>query len=321
MTYLRINRFVKRSLLLAAAAMLCTQASAVYAEGEHEHAHGDVLLTIDDVTGEIATGLVANQTEVSVLEGQQIYEVELDDPYYFGSGEAFHANQPGFSSGPTSNAPNLALPGNAALTFDFLHIEHDGVDSNLLFWDFSGIDPTTVEEDDVNFVPVSDGSTLTMIDLGNSAISASVDGSGVDVTGFQIGTTSATGAIHEDLKIEIADSTGIDTTPGMYLWSLEFELGGIHSDPVYFLGMTVGVDDVTDLPPFDYSNIDEFDAEEVEEAFESLMEAAEHYVAEDIAGEGHDHGAAVPEPSTLAMTLMGMFATLACIRRRKRNLG
>ncbi len=298
-------------------ALLCVPSMA-FAEEGHAHAHGDVLLTIDDVTGEIATGLVENQTEVEVLEGQSIYEVELDDPYYFGSGEAFHANQPGFSSGPSSNSPNLALPGNAALTFEFLHIEHDGVDSNLLFWDFSGVDPTTVEEEDVNFVPAS-GSTLTMIDLGNSAISATVDGSGVDVAGFQIGTTSATGAIHEDLKIEIADSTGTDTTPGIYLWSLEFELDGIHSDPVYFLGMTVGVDDITDLPPFDYSNIDEFDAEEVEEAFEELMEAAEHYVAEDIVGEGHDHGAAVPEPSTLAMTLMGLMATFACVRRR-RNL-
>ena len=49
------------------------------------------------------------------------------------------------------------------------------------------------------------------------------------------------------------------------------------------------------------------------------MEAAEHYVAETFAGEEHDHGAAVPEPSTLAMTLMGLIGAFACVRRR-RNL-
>ena len=30
--------------------------------------------------------------------------------------------------------------------------------------------------------------------------------------------------------------------------------------------------------------------EEIEEAFEDLIEAAEHYVAETFAGEEHDHG-------------------------------
>ena len=99
---------------------------------------------------------------------------------------------------------------------------------------------------------------------------------------------------------------------------MEFELGSAHSDPIYWLGSTVGVD-LSLMPPFDYSNIDPSDAEDVEEAFEELMEAAEHYVAEDIVGDGHDHGAAVPEPSTLAMTLMGLIGAFACVRRH-RNL-
>ena len=316
----RISRHLRRSLLLAGAAMLCTQASAVYAEEGHEHAHGDILLTIDDVTGELATGLVADQTEVETLEGVSLYELELDDPGVFGAGEAFHASVPGVSSGPhLSNdiLPNSALTPNTALSFELLHMEHDGVDSNLLFWDFSSFDPTTVEEDDVSFVPVS-GSTLTVSDLANPSINAVADGSGVDVSGFTIGTTSATGGIHEDMKIEIADSTGVATDPGIYLWSMEFDLNGIHSDPVFFLGMTVGVD-FSGNPPFDFSNFDQTDSEELEEAFESMMEAAEHYVAETFVGEGHDHGTAVPEPSTLAMTLMGLMATFACVRRR-RNL-
>ncbi len=312
----RINRFLKRLLLLAGAAILCTQASAVFAEGEH--GHGDILLTVDDVTGELATGSVSNQTNVNTLEGQNIYEIELQG--LFGLGTGFSANAPGFSSGPVGGtSPNLALPGNTALEFELLHMEHGGVDSNLLFWDFSSFDPTTVEEDDVSFVPAV-GHTLTLSDLGNSAISASVDGSGSDVSGFTIGTTTASGGIHEDLSIDLVGSGGGDPAAGIYLWTMEFELGSVHSDPVYFLGMTFGVD-LSGLPPFDYSNIDETDSEELEEAFESMMEAAEHYVAETFVGEGHDHGTAVPEPSTLAMTLMGMFATLACIRRRKRNLG
>ncbi len=316
MSLLFSDRILRRSLTLLVAATFCVSAGTLFAEEEHEHAHGDILLTVDDVTGELATGSVANQTNINELEGISVYEVELQG--LFGLGTGFSANEPGFSSGPVGGAtPNLALPGNTDLEFELLHMEHGGVDSNLLFWDFSTFDPTTVEEDDVNFVPAV-GHTLTLSDLGNSAITASVDGSGSDVSGFTIGTTTASGGIHEDLSIDLVGSGGGDPAAGMYLWKMEFELGSVHSDPVYFLGMTVGVD-MSGLPPFDYSNIDETDSEAVEEAFEEFMEAAEHYVAETFAGEEHDHGSAVPEPSTLAMTLMGLMATFACVRRR-RNL-
>ncbi|MEC7696836.1 MAG: PEP-CTERM sorting domain-containing protein [Planctomycetota bacterium] len=310
----------KRFCALFAVAALCLPSTSLFAEEGHEHGHGDVLLTISP-ENELATGLVENQTEVDELEGVTIYEVELDDPGVFGYGEAFHASVPGVSSGPHLSggiAPHSALTPNTDLTFELLHMEHDGVDSNLLFWDFSAYDPTTVDEDDVTFVPVS-GSTLTISDLSDPLINAVADGSGSDVSGFTIGTTDSTGGLHEDMQIEIADASGIDTDPGIYLWSMEFDLGGIHSDPVYFLAMTVGID-MSGNVPFDDSNFNANDSEELEEAFENMMGAAEHYVAEEFgAGGGHDHGAAVPEPSTLAMTLMGLIGAFACVRRR-RNL-
>ena len=313
------GRFIKRCFALFAVAALCLPSTSLFAEeDDHGHGHGDVLLTISP-EGELATGLVANQTDVNELEGVSIYEVELDDPGVFGSGEAFHASVPGFSSGPHLTggiSPHSALTPNTALEFELLHMEHDGVDSNLLFWDFSAYDPTTVDEDDVSWVPVS-GSTLTISDLSDPLINAVADGSGLDVEGFTIGTTDGTGGIHEDMEIEIADASGVDTDPGIYLWKMEFELGSYHSDPVYFLAMTVGVD-FSSNPPFDYSNFDQTDSEELEEAFENMMEAAEHSVAEEFsAGGGHDHGGAVPEPSTLAMTLMGLIAAFACVHRRQ----
>ena len=300
--------------ILLIGALLCVSSSA-FASGEHEHAHGDILLTVDEVTGELAIGSVSNQTTINELEGTTIAEVELQG--IFGLDDGFTASEPGFSSGPYDVSPNLNLPANTDLEFGFLHIEHDGVDSNLLFWDFSGVDPTTVDEDDVSFAPAV-GHTLTVSDISNSAISTSIDGSGSDVEGFVIGTTSGTGTIHEDLTIDLVQTGGVDPAAGIYLWKMEFELGSAHSDPIYWLGSTVGVD-TSLMPPFDYSNIDPSDAEDVEEAFEELMEAAEHYVAETFAGEEHDHGAAVPEPSTLAMTLMGLIGAFACVRRR-RNL-
>ncbi len=314
-------RFAQRCCGLFLMGALCLpSATSLFAEDDHDHeGHPDILLTIDDETGELATGGVENQTNVELLEGQSIYELELQG--IFGLGSGFNADLPGFSSGPVGGiSPNLALPANADLTFEFLHMEHDGVDSNLLFWDFSGVDPTTVDEDDVNFVPAS-GNKLTISQLADPSINAYVDGGSSDVSGFVITSTDANGALHKDYSYDLTSTGGGEPDAGLYLWSMEFELGGIHADPVYFLGSTVGVD-LTGIPPFDYSNIDETDAEAVEDAFGELMEAAEHYVAEEFGaagGHGLDHGGAVPEPSTLAMTLMGLIATFACVRRR-RNL-
>ena len=78
------NRFKTRSYTLIMVSLLCMPAAEGFAQ--HEHAHGDILFTIDDVTGELATGSIANQSNVLTLEGQNVYEVELDDPGVFGLG-------------------------------------------------------------------------------------------------------------------------------------------------------------------------------------------------------------------------------------------
>ena len=309
----------KWSFPCVAAAILCLPATAVFAEEGHEHAHGDILLTINE-EGEIATGSIANQTNVLELDGQHVYEVELDDPAVFGLGQAFSGSEPGVS-GPDLSVDigtHSYLPGNAQLGFELHSFEAEGLNANLLFWDFSSADPTTVDEDDVDFQAVGAGHTVTLSDIGNPATSATVDGSDTDVSGFTIGTTNANGGLHEDMLITAAGAGGGEPDPGIYLWAMEFEIDGMHSELVYMLGMTVGVD-FSSNPPFDYSNIDPSDSEELEEGFESLMGAAEHWVDEHLAGGSHDHGSAVPEPSTLAMTLMGLMATFACARRR-RNL-
>ena len=321
-TWRNLRRYC--GLLLVAA--LCLPSTQIFAEeDDHDHdheGHGDVLLTIDDETGELATGSVENQTNILELEGTSVYESELQG--IFGLGAAFDAELPGFSSGPAGGiGPNLALPANTDLEFEFLHMEHGGVDSNLLFWDISGVDPSTVDEDDVSFVPAT-GNKLTLSQMSDPSINAVVDGAGSDVDGFVITTTDSAGALHKDISFELSSTAGGEPDPGIYLWKMEFELGAYHADPIYWIGATVGVDYLSGLPPFDHSNINGSDAEEVEEAFEEIIEAAEHYVGETFAGEEHDHddhggGAAVPEPSTLAMTLMGLIGAFACVRRR-RNL-
>ena len=50
--------------ILLIGALLCVSSSA-FASEEHEHAHGDILLTVDEVTGELAIGSVANQTIIN----------------------------------------------------------------------------------------------------------------------------------------------------------------------------------------------------------------------------------------------------------------
>ncbi len=314
-----IDRVVKRSNTMLIAALLCLPATTMFAEEGHEHAHGDILLTINE-EGELATGSIANQSNVLQLDEQHVYEVELDDPGVFGLGQAFSGSEPGLAGADVGVdiGTHSYLPGNAALSFELHSFEAGGASSNLLFWDFSSFDPTTVDEDDVNFQSVNAGHTVTLSDISNSSISATVDGSDTDVSGFTIGSTNALGGMHEDLLFTAAGSGGGEPDPGIYLWAMEFEIDGIHSEMVYMLGMTVGVD-FSSNPPFDYSNFDQTDSEELEEAFESMMGAAEHWVDENLAGGSHDHGAAVPEPSTLVMSLMGLFATLACMRRRQRN--
>lgn len=313
------DRFKKRSCPLLIAALFCLPATVGLAQGGHEHAHGDILLTINE-EGELATGSIANQTNVLQLDEQHVYEVELDDPGVFGLGQAFSGSEPGMAGADVGVdiGAHSYLPGNAALSFELHSFEVGGTASNLLFWDFSSFDPTTVDEDDVNFQSVSAGHTVTLSDIGNPSTSATVDGSDTDVSGFTIGTTNALGGMHEDMLFTAAGSGGGEPDPGIYLWAMEFEIDGLHSELIFMLGMTVGVDFLSQ-PPFDHSSIDYTDSEDLEEAFESMMGAAEHWTEENLAG-GHDHGPAVPEPSTLAMTLMGLFATLGCVRRRHRNL-
>lgn len=141
-------------------------------------------------------------------------------------------DEPGYNAvaAPTGG---LALPGSAALNFDFKAMTIGASTSNLMYWNGVG---------GVNFAPVVGGQTLSAT-LGGS--SATVTGTAADVTGFTINTTGAAGTLHQHMD---GFSLGGGSTPdGIYLVGQQFRMTGLANSDTFYLvfnkGMTEAVHD------------------------------------------------------------------------------
>ncbi len=240
---------------LTTAIALCIAAGPAMAQ------HLDAFLIIDGndklVTGgfNFEAGTIDN-TDTRVFEG------EFDETGF--------SDEPGFnalgSDSPSFPAGFSALPGSTNVNFKANALAIGSQTSNLWHWD--GVGP-------VEFTPVSAGTTLT-IALGLSAV---LDGSASDVTGFTIDTTGASGFLHRHLNFTVNTPTADD---GFYLWSLTLDVGAYATDPIFFVH-DLGIEN------------------------EERHEAAIDYVQDNL----------VPEPSSALALLIG--SGLIAARRRRRN--
>ncbi|CAN5156521.1 hypothetical protein BH11PLA2_BH11PLA2_42310 [soil metagenome] len=191
-----------------------------------EAQHFDILAA-RDVTG---TKLVSGTADISngaYTVGSRVFGADFgEDPSL-----PHLASDPGFNA-VVNPAGGLALPGNIALNFDFKTITIGANVSNLYYWDGAGA---------VNFVPAPAGYAITASKAGG--FSATADGSALDITGFNINTTSSTGFIHKHLDYEVTGNNG-NPVDGVYLVSQQFRMNGLTNSDPYFLVFNHGMDEV-----------------------------------------------------------------------------
>ncbi len=192
--------------------------------------HSDILV-VQDSQGKLVTG-IADIDHSDLSAPSRLFHRELDSTF-FGS-------DPGFNAVSPVNVPDgyLALSADTPLAFDFaalsLHLQSV---SNLWYWD--GIDDNGNGnlEDDVDFLPA----VATTFTAKLTPFSALVDGAAADVPGFNIQTTSDTGAMHRHLNFQLAGGPAGTPLEGLYLVSMRMRMNGLaRSDPLYIVFATDG---------------------------------------------------------------------------------
>jgi hypothetical protein len=192
--------------------------------------HADVLVLVVD--GRLVTGNAEPDSGEWTL-GRRVYPTEVDS---FAS-----VNNPGFNA-LVANSASLpagatALPGGAALGWDFLPMKIDGVLQNAFYWDGLG---STEQEVEFGGLPNPD----YRLQLWADDI-VGVDGSPIVVPGAIINNTGPDGSLHthhtfyidSDINLE-AISTPVD---GIYLLSMRMTMVGLdHSQPIYIVLGTPG---------------------------------------------------------------------------------
>ena len=210
--------------------LLLSIAALVGASRRAAAQHADVLVQAIDVR--LATGN-ADFDSGSWTLGRRVFSAEFST--------VFSVSNPGFNSLAATSASMpagaSALPGNAALRWDFLPMKIDGVLSNLLYWDGTGTTEAAVDFGD----PSGPDYRLDLYGRDNIV---GVDGSPGVVPGDVINNTSSNGALHTH-RFFYLDSGNLNetTTPadGIYLTSLRLKMEGLDpSPPIYMVFGTPG---------------------------------------------------------------------------------
>lgn len=238
----------------------------------------------------------------------------------------YSVNNPGF----TALSTGATLPGGRALSWDFLPMTAMGYTSTLLYWDGQG--------ETANF-----GATPTpgySLSLYGGSGSASADGGDTLVPGSSIGTTSASGALHQHLFYFLDDNGDGDITTlplsGYYLIAMQLRIDGLEtSDPFFLVWGTPSSDALKQaqvaIPwvndrvetlvggglPGDFNDdgvVNAADYTVYRDNERNLFTAAAFPQWRDNYGAGAPATVSVPEPATLWM--LGM--SLAAVRRVKR---
>jgi len=246
---------------------LCCLLAVSVAPGWASAQHVDMLFARDTGGTQLVTG-TADFGNNNYTVGARVFEGEFDP--------AFLSSDPGFNAvAQASLTGGLALPGNTALRFNILPTTIGSTTSNLFFWNGTGA---------VNFQGVAAGYSLEVSKAGG--FSAIADGTGNQITGFNINDTSSTGFIHKHLDFALDDGTAGDPAAGIYLLALEATMTGLaDSDPFFIVFATDGT-------------------------AESVHESAVEWVNENLTS-------GVPEPSTYL--LVGLPLLAFAIRRYGRG--
>ncbi len=179
--------------------------------------HVDMLLLVDG-NGDLVTGEYDFDTFMIANTDTRVFEAEFD---IFGA-----SDEPGFNALSAPQVPMgfSALPANSDVVFIGKAIEIDSITSNLWHWDATG---------SVSFSPIAAGTILSVSKAPSVIFESILDGSASDVAGFSINPTDSQGFLHKHVDFTVID---VNTAPtGFYLWSFQLEVGGLTSEPVFFV--------------------------------------------------------------------------------------
>lgn len=253
--------------------------------------HSDVLVRRDGTKVQIGSAAELDEDPEFDLE-TRVFEgvfIKPGTPFDF----TFTREEPGFFSGesapgfPTPTTPGLPLPTNADVTLSFSPFNLGGPADTTFYWDGTGA---------VDFQPLS---------LAQPLVSDEIDPAQFTNTG-----PSAAFDTHPDFGI---DGPALD---GVYLSRYVLDVAGLETSDPFFIVWLAESDFVTEVDPDD--------TVPTAEAFEEALEAFEDGDATDIivAGENYnfyeeavEFAAAIPEPNSVALAMIGL---VAAARRRRR---
>ena len=172
--------------------------------------------------------------------GRRVFSYEFDGD--------FAVNNPGYNSlaagSPSLPAGTQALPGNAALAWDFLPMTIAPRTANLFYWNGLESDGSPgIMPSDVQFGALPGTSyTLSLFDQSGAGIA--VDGSNNFVPGGTIDNTAADGSLHRHRYYFLQDNDGNNATlpaDGIYLFAMQFRMPGLQNSlPIFMVFGTPG---------------------------------------------------------------------------------
>ena len=292
--------------------------------------HLDVL--VQAVDGQLVTG-AADYDNNTWLVGQRVFERQLLSN--------FRTNDPGFTSlqtgHPLLEAGVQGLAPDVDLVFDIIPTTIDGQRANFWFWD--GVDP-----DD-------DGFQLTDVDFGfgapglewrvfdDNSTTHIADGSDTVVPGALVQNTFNDGGVHQHIIMLVVDNDGDGQTnrpEGIFLTTMVLRAEGFEdSDPFLFVHRTSGLtNEPRDIAALwaneNYESLigealpGDFDGSGDVDGADFLAWQRDLGTADDLAIWQNSYAGsalatqvaitAVPEPTTVGMTIL---AALVCLAGRR----
>ena len=212
---------MKRTNLSFTKAIIAIAIIALIASSSYAGVAANIMRTSDDQLV-IAEG-VCNNADLYVKYPTQVLAWTFDGS---ASSIFYSQNHPAITAADAEAGDSLYssafqfLPANTAVHFAFDAFNASGTLTNLAYWDGTG---------EVNFAPVSNGATL-------SIEQTTIDGSPLDVDGFDIATTSSGGGIHAHPYHKL-ENGGTAPDQGVYLWCMEISMPGMNTSDPYFVVM------------------------------------------------------------------------------------
>jgi hypothetical protein len=199
--------------------------------------HLDVL--VQQANGKLVTGSADFDTGQWTI-GRRVFSGEFDSD--------FAVNSPGYNAlaagSPSLPTGSQALPGSAALSWDFLPMTIHQLQANLFYWNGLESDnaPGLTPNDVVFGALPGPNYGLTLFDKSGSGFV--VNGANAVVPGGVVDDTAADGSLHRHRFYLLQDGDGNGSTlpvDGIYLFSMQMRVNGLTSaDPLFMVFGTPG---------------------------------------------------------------------------------